>query len=30
MEHEVRFYYSKEEYEKIINLLKERPELHNN
>ena len=30
MEHEVRFYYNKDEYEKIINLLKEIPELHSN
>ena len=30
MEHEVRFYYNKNEYEKIINLLKEMPELHSN
>ena len=30
MEHEVRFYYNKNEYEKIINLLKEIPELHSN
>ena len=30
MEYEVRFYYSKSEYEKIVNLLKGIPELHSN
>ena len=30
MEYEVRFYYSKSEYDKIVNSLKEIPELHSN
>ena len=30
MEYEVRFYYSKSEYDKIVNMLKGIPELHNN
>ena len=30
MEHEVRFYYNKNAYEKIVNILKEIPELHSN
>ncbi len=30
MEHEVRFYYNKKAYEKIVNILKEIPELHSN